>query len=331
MFNRFFSRDLIPASFIFVGAIALCYSIWGTFENGLWKETWAGFGKTILASGIFASILKLMQISGVFKQELEKLIFEPRFLKNRKDIPAYWDKISQELCENRFPNINKKLLADVKEAYLPIKENIYYDEQEHVIEITLNENGKDLEVKTTICLTIAGANKNEEINYYFFNNLQFNEAPDEVFYSFLNIKVNDRQISPKGVNHEHRIEHTENEIINQFNLKLKGSEKYRIERSEIKKYSLEDNNIIYFIATKLTNSLNVYIKHSPELKIEFLKMGTLEDFIMKQNHSDFKRFEYKGIIYRHQGYLIQFKKSIELNSFKLRFNNMQAGGDINAG
>ena len=162
MFKKIFNPNSIPVIFIVIGLFALLLSIWGTFENLLWKETWGTFGKTILASGVFAGILKLMQISGVFKEELEKLMFEPKFLKNRNDIPSYWDKLSQELFKNKFPGISKKLLNDIKDTYFPTKSVTYYDQLEHFYEIDLDDEGV-LTIKQKVSLNVICSSSKESI------------------------------------------------------------------------------------------------------------------------------------------------------------------------
>lgn len=304
MFKKIFNPNSIPVVFIVVGLFSLLLSIWGTFENQLWKETWGTLGKTILASGVFAGILKLMQVSGVFKEELEKLMFEPKFLKNRKDIPLYWDKLSQELFKNKFPSISRKILSDIKDLYLPTKEIIYYDDPEHFIEIKLDESGL-VTVKYNTSLTIVCTGEKDCVVYEFANSMDFKSTKEEVSYISSYIKVNGIKI--ENFKHEQFVQGLT--VTNKFKVNLEGSSKYEIEREEIKKYPLENDDIMYFRAAKLTNTLKVSVNHSTNLDVSFRKMGELDDFVTKQNSANFKKYEYKGIIYKEQGYFIQLKKN----------------------
>jgi len=304
MFKKIFNANSIPVAFIAIGLFSLLLSIWGTFENPLWKETWNTIGKTILASGVFAGILKLMQISGVFKEELEKLIFEPRFLQNRKDIPNYWEKISQELFKNKFPNISRKLLSDIKNTYLPTTEMVYYDESEHFIEISLDIDDV-LVIRQKTTLTIVCTGDNDCFSYEFSNSLDFIESPDETSYVCSYIRVNGSKV-------EH-FKHTRNvdnkTVTNKFRVELEGASKYEIEREETRKYRLNVNDVLYFRAARLTNTLTVGVNHSPNVIIAFRKMGVLGSFTEKQTSATYKRYEYKNMIYKEQGYIIQLKKS----------------------
>ena len=303
MFKKIFNPNSIPVIFICTGLFSLLLGIWGTFDNLLWKETWSTLGKTMLASGIFAGILKLMQISGVFKEELEKLIFEPKFLKNRTDIPEYWSKISQELFKNKFPNISKKLLSDIKDTYFPTKSIIYYDQLEHFIEIDIDDNDK-LTIKQKTSLDIICSSKSECFNYQFFNSLNFKTDKSEVSYITNYIKINGSNTN--DFKHEQLFDNKQ--LTNKFLVNLKGSEKYEIEREELKTYSLITDNSIYFTASKICNTLSLSITHPKNLELKLNKLGTLKNFVEKQNTSTFKKYEYKDIIYTEQGYLITINK-----------------------
>ncbi len=125
----------LPYLMFVIGISAFSYSTFGSFENQNWQLFWKGLGQTILAGGLFAILLKTIQFSGVFKNELEKVIFEPKFLGSRKDLPEYWEKISKELFNDKFPKISKKLLSDITEVYFPTNHTIYYDNVEHIIKI----------------------------------------------------------------------------------------------------------------------------------------------------------------------------------------------------
>lgn len=303
MFRKIFNRNAIPVIFIIIGLFAITLGIWGNLVPE-WKEAWLTLGKTTLASGVFAGILKLMQVSGVFKEELEKLIFEPRFLKNRNDIPAYWDKLTQELFKNKFPNINTKILKDIKELYLPTKDMVYYDEQEHFLEMRLDATGT-LTVKHQTTLSLVCTGEKDTVNYEFQNAMTFEKNVDEISYVCNYIKINGATLSPEEYKHECSTK--EKKHINKFTIKLSGKQKYEIEREEIRTYPILVDDILQFRAAKLTNTLIVSVNHTPNLDIQFYKTGEINNFVTKQSSATFKKYEYKGIIYKEQGYLIHLK------------------------
>lgn len=44
----------------------------------------------MLSSGIFTAILKSLQFTGIFKEEISKVMVGTDFIKNRNDLPELW-------------------------------------------------------------------------------------------------------------------------------------------------------------------------------------------------------------------------------------------------
>lgn len=303
MFKKFFSSTVFPVLFIAIGLTFILLSIFGNLQP-LWHQTWDTLGKTMFVSGAFAGLLKLMQIHGVFKDELERLIFEPKFLTNRKDIPQYWEKVSQELFKNKFPNIRTKLLNDIKNTYMPTQEMIYYDKAEHFIELTLDEN-RILTTKKTTSLTIICPNGQKLKTEYEFTT-SFTQGNDkEQSYSNTSVMINGQNVVGTVVENGTKIQ---GETIHKIKVPLTGCEEYELEREDSIKCKLDDDDVILFRAAKLTNTLVVNITHSSNIEIMFIKMGTLDKYNLARNTNNLKRYEYKGIIYKEQGYIIKVKE-----------------------
>lgn len=303
MFKKFFSSTIFPILFILIGLSFILLSIWGDLQP-LWHQTWDTLGKTIFVSGAFAGLLKLMQIHGVFKEELEKLIFEPKFLTNRKDIPNYWEKISQELFKNKFPNIRTKLLNDIKDTYMPTKEIVYYDKAEHFIEITLDSN-KFLTTKKTTTLTIICTDGKKIATEYEFTTAFTHTETNEQSYSNTSVKINGEYVVGTVVEDGTIIQ---GEIIHKVKVPLIGCDEYELEREDCIKCKIDEDDLILFRAAKLTNTLIVTINHSPNLEIVFIKVGTLDKYNLTRNTNNIKKYEYRGIIYKEQGYIIKVKE-----------------------
>lgn len=305
MFKKFFSSTVFPILFIVLGLTFILIGIWAN-SAPLWHTTWDTLGKTMFVSGAFAGLLKLMQIHGVFMQELERLIFEPKFLHNRKDIPEYWEKISQELFKNKFPSIRKKLLDDIKNTYLPIKEIVYYDKAEHFIEINVDAEGF-LHYKKTTTLTIVCTEGKKNPTEYEFGTTFRDKKDAQSEHSFLNssVKVNGENVVVTVVEDGTRIG---DQTIHRVTVPLTGCEEYELERVDSIKCKLDEDDLIIFRATKLTNTLNITISHSSNLEVLIIKMGTLDTFTQRQNTLTLKKFEYKGIIYKEQGYILKVSR-----------------------
>jgi len=305
MFKKFFSSTAFPIIFILIGLMFILLGIWADLLP-LWHQTWDTLGKTIFVSGAFAGLLKLMQIHRVFMQELEKVIFEPKFLTNRRDIPEYWEKISQELFKNKFPGIRKKLLNDIKDTYLPTKDMVYYDKAEHFIELSLDEDGFVTYKKNTSLNIICTDGKKTPADYEFGTTFRDPKDSQNIHsYSNTSIKVNGEKIVATIVEDGKK---ADGQTFHKAKVQLCGSDEYELDRDDHIKFKLDEDDLVTFRATKLTNTLSLTISHTPNLELIFMKMGTLDTFSIKQNGATLKKYEYKGIIYKEQGYIIKLNK-----------------------
>src|SRR5690606_14953070 len=105
----------VPWISVIGGATLLLISIFGDFEHdSRWKELLLSTGKAILAGGVFAVLLKYIQIMGAVREELTKIIYDQQYLKNRNDLPKVWENISKVMFKNKFPKISRDIVNDVK-------------------------------------------------------------------------------------------------------------------------------------------------------------------------------------------------------------------------
>ncbi|MFM2226452.1 MAG: hypothetical protein RJA07_2654 [Bacteroidota bacterium] len=301
-------KTSFPIILLVIGLGLFIYGIFGTFEDLKWQHFCDGLGKAILIGGIFSLLLKSMQFMGIFKEELTKIIFETKFLSNRKDIFDYWEKVSQEMFRNKFPNISQKLLKDVQNIYFPTTHTMYYDNCEHIIEIDLEKEGSNnILVKKTTNLTAIPINNKETYTYDFSNIMPFkNELTNEtdIYYESTSVKINGIVTKPT-----HKKSVKGKEVINEFCVTLSNSDKYEIERIENKKYDVTFDNIIYFGARRIFHKMTVEIHYPKDkLRIELKKCGTLQDFLKQSETTHSTKYSYKGLIYMEQGYYINVIK-----------------------
>jgi hypothetical protein len=301
MFKKHVLMAFIPVFALLIGLSLFIYGTFGSFESLQWKEFWAGLGKTLFASGIFALLLKTFQFMGVFKDELSKVVYDPKFLAKRRDLPEIWEGVSKELFKNKFTGISKRLLKDVTEVYFPTDHSTYYDDLEQFISIRYIDEGK-VEVSYIVNLNIICAT-NEKCTYEYSSTLTFKNDQSEVEMIIKKVEVDNEAKTPI-----HSVLTNGNQVIDSFKLHLSGKEKYKIKRDEIKKYFLDNDNIMYFRAAKITNNVKIDIQHPEDLVIDFKKCGTISDFELRKDTTTFKQYRYNGILYPQQGYIITLNK-----------------------
>ncbi|WP_373060281.1 hypothetical protein [Zunongwangia sp. H14] len=117
-------------------------------------------GFVALTSGVFAGVLKSIQFSGLFKEELTKIISGSDFLKNRKDLPDLWKKISKIIYSEKFPEISSLLEDRILTTYFPKDKNHYNEDV--VISMVIHSITDDLIINYTQTLEYYAVLDNEK-------------------------------------------------------------------------------------------------------------------------------------------------------------------------
>lgn len=245
------------------------------------------------------------QFLGIFKKELQDIIYGKEFLKVRKDITSLWETVTKEMFNAKFPAINKELLANIQKTYLPMNNLIYYNDynttvsvewankERNIIKVKhdisfdlIAESTKKIEFPLKSWVDVEGLDTNDysvAVSEYMVN-----EKPAKVLKTVDEVK--------KGVHYFEQI------------IELKDSEKYEISKVMEKKYSLEKDFTIGFRASYLINELTIIFNCPEDLKFAFYSCGTIGEFkTLSENRTGFTR-KYKGLLFKNQGYIIALNK-----------------------
>lgn len=134
----------------------------------------------ILSSGIFAAVLKSIQFTGLFKEEIEKVMLGTDFVKNRMDLPQLWKTISQTIYKRKFPNISEDLENIILDTYFPTNDDYYYED--YIVTINIEEINSNFEIKyTQICKYKVVLDKNvDEIELSLETSISQEENSSEI-------------------------------------------------------------------------------------------------------------------------------------------------------
>ena len=126
--KKWFKRNLTWVYF----TIAILFILFPSTDYSPFSEYWNNLFQKIgfvgLTSGVFASVLKSIQFTGLFQEELTKIISGTEFLNNRKDLPDLWKKISKSIYAQKFPEISDLLEDRILTTYFPIDKNHYNED-----------------------------------------------------------------------------------------------------------------------------------------------------------------------------------------------------------
>ena len=302
-YNKFRSGS---AWIILITGIAL-YAI-GYFvciEGSIYKEIVIKIADVLVIGVILGYLSNAAQFLGVFKKDLEDIVYGKEFIKKRNDLPVLWDTLSRQMIKEKSPAISKDLLAVIKDYYLPVESPIYYNDYHIIEEISwADQNKKFVKVEETINFEIITESENKfDLPMSTWLDV---EGLEKGQYSVL-IK----EFLVNGTMPETSIEEklTGNKYEHHCIASLSGSKKYEVRQKREKVYALEKDYDISFRARYIVNKLEVELKYPFEdLDINFIARGTIKDFKDVHQSEGFISKQYKGIILPKQGYIFVINK-----------------------
>ncbi|SHF74546.1 hypothetical protein [Dysgonomonas macrotermitis] len=307
-------KDLLSAQFLKTGS-AWIFLIIGIFlyfigyfqiDSGtIWKEIVIKMGDILVIGVILGYLTNVAQLAGVFKSDLEQIIYAKEFINKRKDLPIIWENVTKALFKSKFPSISKDLLAIIMNSYLPVNNVSYYNDYEIDIELTWAEKDKNTIItKSNITFDLIAETK-DKFQFPLKSWIEVGGL-DEADY---HVKVDNYIVNGKPAN----VISVNSEVSNgchffQHIIELEGETKYEISKTVEKKYSLEKDFTICFKALFLINKLTVKFSYPDDICACFISRGTVADFKSQTHKNNSFTMKYKELILPNQGYVISLKE-----------------------
>lgn len=304
-------RLALPTILLLIGLFLFLSCVFNWFDLDTKSSVFHILEKTgdlILISSVISFLIDSAEYLGVFKKELEEIVYDTKFLKKRNDIEDIWMKVSKVLFQSKFPNISTELMCAVKNYYSPdekLKLN-YYNDYRNVYIVKYDEQNHDfihVENRTSYILKVEDE-KEFDFPMRYWTCVDEREQ-DTVEMAMSSITVNGESIEDIG-NPEKTYEN--GTVCYNFKVKLKGHTEYRIQQVITQKYNLIEDNFLGFRARWLVKDMRVQLFHPADMKILFVNRATAKGFEPNINTETFKEYEYKGLILKHQGYIIILNK-----------------------
>lgn len=275
-------------------------------QNSIWRDIFIKIADVLVIGVILGYLSNASQFLGVFKSDLQDIIYGKEFIKQRKDINTLWETLSKQLFKNKFPAIHKEFLKVISE-YFPKDEISYCNDycRDTTIE-WLNKDDGIIKVTDNVSFDLIAENSDK----FVYPIKTWTNVNDKVVYKEIitEFKVNGKKIE---------LEKTENNKINNNEIcfeqivKLKGHTKYEIQYTKEKTYNINDDYYIGFRARYITNKLRVDLNLPEDLNAMFICRGTQNDFEDIKSCSTKKiSKKYKGIILPRQGYIFSLYRTI---------------------
>lgn len=258
----------------------------------------------ILSSGIFAAVLKSIQFTGLFKEEIEKVILGTDFVKNRKDLPQLWKTISQTIYKRKFPNISEDLENLILGTYFPTNEDYYYED--YVVTINIEEINSDFEIiYTQTCkYKIVLDNDVSEIVLSLESSISQEEDPAEIINELQFFKIDDVDADTEEDNST-----IDDPKKSKYLIPIKGNGPFEIHSKYRRRYSLKNENYKLFRMKRFTKGMEVVIKYPENICVSFFNIGLVNNF--KKQHVEFNnqisRSHKNDVILPYQGFGMSFE------------------------
>lgn len=306
MKNNLLSYDLFRGGvawillFLGIGFYA-CGYFWVP-QGSIWKEIIIKIADVLVIGVILGYLSNAAQFLGVFKKDLQDIIYGKDFIKQRKDLDTLWETITKQMFKNKFPAIHKDLL-EIINGYLPTEEVSYYNDYSTHITIEWVDFEKNIIRQTDI---VDFELISDATNSFTYPLKSWVNAKDSSAFTnrIEDITVNGKEpeLGEKKTYKDKGVFCEEQPVI------LKDATKYEMQYKRVRVFCLDDDNYIGFRAHYIVNKLRVCLDFPENLEVLFTCRGTTKDFEdVSQTKSCIEK-KYKGIILPRQGFLFTLRK-----------------------
>ena len=277
-----------------------------------WSKLVLRVADLLILGVLLGYITNSARYMGAFKQDLESIIYGKEFVSKRNDLYLIWERVSQTLFGNRFPEISGDLLSTLKQ-YFPEKDEYYYNNHDILIKLQWhNKKNRILVSEETHSLKIISETINK-INYDFHSRTSATDKDDyECNLPIEGITINGIPCKKEQITHS--VEQIDGAFRDSWNLTLEGSTNYIIKYRRTKKYRFDDDFFLGFWAKRMVLGLRVSLILPNDLDAIFVPRGILgkfEDDISNGNSDAVNKTiakKYEGIILKKQGFVIPLKQ-----------------------
>lgn len=291
---------------IIVGLLLLWTST-GFFTDPRYIGISEKMGLTILSSGVFAVILKSFQFTGLFREEIEKVILSSKFLEKRNDLPELWKLISSQIYKQKFPEINEELQSIILDEYFPVSHKVYYENL--IFTINIDEITEQNIIKFTQTVYIKGK-KQDDSNIDKLTKcvkVEQSQNPENYKLEKIYYRINGKEVDIETIKNKEKIDEKGNKII-ETEIPIGNEKIFEIETKERREYSIKDDNTKLFHVNYITKELQVSISYPENVKVLFFPLGVVKPFTnLHEDHSNrITRIHRDGLILPYQGFGLTF-------------------------
>ena len=274
-------------------------------------------GTAILGAGVFSGVVKSALFSEIYEKALSNVVYGESFLEKRGDLPQVWERVSEALCQRRFPELAPHIHSSILRSYLP--QNTPYYLKDFVLHEEVDWDDREahtIKARTTLSYTVVPYIYGEKVELPFASRKLAGTA--KTVEKLLELNVN-------GVDHSDEFitpyngdapPATGQDWVNHHTLTLEGKSEYRYKRVLERTFSILEDPILKQLSKHFILNPEVRVRCIPDdLRVYFESMGTQHDFqpvggngkrLAHPSRSGDFDFRYNGIVFPRQGFLLVY-------------------------
>lgn len=291
--------------------IAIIFILFPNTSYSPFSDSWNSLLQKIgfigLTSGVFASVLKSIQFTGLFQEELTKIISGTEFLNNRKDLPDLWKKISKSIYAQKFPEISDLLEDRILTTYFPMDRNHYNEDL--IVSIIIHDINDDFIINYTQTIeynAVLDSDKNESIIAYTDTITDDKEVDEK--NELLSFKIDGTEIDLEKCRNIDKEEKGKTKYIHK--VPIRGKKKFKVFLKVKNTYSLKGENVKLLRFNTITRNVDLTVSYNKDVDVSFFNVGLVKDFV--PIHTDVEntlsRRHRDDLILPRQGFGLSFNK-----------------------
>lgn len=299
---------------IFIGFILAVFYVtfslndyFSTFSEDTRKimgNTFLTLAGAFIASGAFSAFLKALQFSGIFAQELEKIIYSETHLNVRTDRRQLWNRATVAMHENRFPDLFTEINEKLVSTYLPTQSDYYYEGYHRDIKIELTNEPYVIKITTHVQGNIVPKVNSKRIKF-MYNHSGTSESTTKLA-QINKLQICNKDYTKKIKQNVEKVDDFYRHRI-RFIKKIKGlSKKNPLDMSMTTYQNILEDPIIQFECFSYCNGMTLNVHYpNDKLRVVFSPIGA----------SSFKKYgdssvtgvikrKYEGLLFFRQGFML---------------------------
>jgi len=273
-------------------------------DESVWSKIAIKIADVLVIGVVLGFITNAAQFIGIFKQDLQDIIYGKEFIKQRKDLYPLWENLSKELFKNKFPTLHKELLKTVN-GYFPKDDVSYYNDYEIHTSIEWVNKEKGI-IKVTDKVAFDLISETTDKIPYPIKTWTTIKNKQEYTNKITQITVNGNK--PNDIKYIGEKQDVEGSLCQEQQLSLQGFTKYEIKYTREKTYNIDDDYYVGFRAKYIVNKLRVCLDLPDEIDAIFTCRGTQNEFEDISNNGNRIEKRYRGIVLPRQGYIFALKR-----------------------